>query len=414
MSFPRYPTYKQSGVEWLGETPEHWAVHRLGFYFTERREKVSDIEYPPLSVTKRGIVPQLDTAAKTDDNDNRKRVSKGDFVINSRSDRNGSAGVSEINGSVSLINTVLQPNESVHGEFVHHLLRSQPLQEEYYRFGRGIVADLWSTNYSEMRNIMLALPPMIEQRAIGSFLRHELGKVDALVAEQQRLIELLQEKRQALVSRAVTKGLDPDALMKQSGIEWLGNVPAHWELRSLSSITEKITNGYVGPTRDILVDAGVRYLQSLHIKGNQIRFDVPYYVSEEWSNQHRKSILESGDVLVVQTGDIGQVAVVPEKFAGCNCHALIVISSDRTVLLGTWLAWCLNSDYGFHTLLSIQTGALHPHLNCGNVKTVTIPLPPTNEQSPIVEFIDHNIVSLDELIAAVNRATPSSESDAPR
>jgi type I restriction enzyme S subunit len=103
MSVPRYPAYKLSGVEWLGEVPEHWPTRRLGYYFAERREKVSDKCFTPLSVTKDGIVPQIETAAKTDDGDNRKRVCVGDFVINSRSDRKGSSGLSELDGSVSLI-----------------------------------------------------------------------------------------------------------------------------------------------------------------------------------------------------------------------------------------------------------------------------------------------------------------------
>ena len=230
MSFPRYPEHKDSGVEWLGEVPEHWGVKRIGYYFNERREKVSDKDFPALSVTKNGIVPQLDTAAKSDDGDNRKKVSKGDFVINSRSDRKGSSGASELEGSVSLICTVLRPQEHVHMPFVHHLLRSQPFQEEFYRYGKGIVADLWSTNYSEMRNILLGMPPLPEQTQIAAFLDRETAKIDELVAEQRRLMELLKEKRQAVISHAVTQGLNPHAPMKPSGIEWLGGVPEHWQV----------------------------------------------------------------------------------------------------------------------------------------------------------------------------------------
>src|SRR5690606_3503280 len=122
-------------------------------------------------------------------------------------------------------------------------------------------------------------------------------------------------------------------------------------------------------------DEGIRYLQSLHIKGNTIRFESPYYVRKEWSDDHEKSVLETGDVLIVQTGDIGQSAVVTEEFSGCNCHALIIVAPVRKELDGRWLSWVLNSDYGFHSLLSIQTGALHPHLNCGNVKSLYVPLP---------------------------------------
>lgn len=404
MSFPPYPRHKESGTAWLGVVPEHWELKRTGYYFSERREKVSDKDFPALSVTKNGIVPQLDTAAKSDDGDNRKRVAVGDFVINSRSDRKGSAGASSLSGSVSLICTVLQPHERVHTPFVHHLLRSQPFQEEFYRNGKGIVADLWSTNYSEMRNILLAMPSFSEQVRIALFLDRETAKIDALVSEQQLLMELLKEKRQALISHTVTNGLNPDAPMKPSGIEWLADLPAHWEVRRLSPLSTKITNGYVGPTRDILQGDGIRYLQSLHIKANSIRFDVPYYVSEAWSNQHSKSILEVGDVLIVQTGDIGQVTTVTKEFAGCNCHALIIVSPVRTVVNGDWISWVLNSDYGVQSLASIQTGALHPHLNCGDVKNIAVPLPPLNEQREVVDYIVSQLSNFDGLITLAERS----------
>ena len=222
--------------------------------------------------------------------------------------------------------------------------------------------------------------------------------IDALIAEQQCLIELLQEKRQAVISHAVTKGLNPNAPMKDSGVEWLGEVPEHWEVVQLNQLTTKITNGYVGPTRDILQGEGILYLQSLHIKNNRILFETPYYVSEEWSAAKEKSILREGDVLVVQTGDIGQSAVVTQEFAGCNCHALIVISPRPAVLTGTWLSWVLNSTFGKETLLSIQTGALHPHLNCGNIKFISIPVPPVGEQDVVCNYIATKNIEADELI----------------
>lgn len=229
MTLPSYPKYKASGVIWLGNVPESWALKRLGHYFDERRERASDTEFEPLSVTKYGIVPRLESAAKTQDGDNRKKVLAGDFVINSRSDRKGSSGLSPLDGSVSLICTVLIPT-GLHGPFIHHLFRSALFQEEYYRWGKGIVADLWSTNFSDMKNIVLGVPSEAEQTQIARFLGHETARIDALIEEQQRLIELLKEKRQAVISHAVTKGLDPTVPLKDSGVKWLGEVPAHWDV----------------------------------------------------------------------------------------------------------------------------------------------------------------------------------------
>ena len=166
MTFPCYPKYKASGFLWLGDVPEHWTLKRLGHYFEERRERASDTEFEPLSVTKNGIVPRLESAAKTQDGDNRKKVLAGDFVINSRSDRKGSSGLSPLDGSVSLICTVLIP-AGLHGPYIHHLFRSELFQEEYYRWGKGIVADLWSTNFSDMKNIVLGVPSEAEQTQIA-------------------------------------------------------------------------------------------------------------------------------------------------------------------------------------------------------------------------------------------------------
>ena len=225
-----YEEYQNSGAAWLGDVPNSWELTRLGTLFEERRKKVSDTDFPPLSVTKNGILPQLDSAAKTKDGDNRKLVRSGDFVINSRSDRKGSSGVSDRDGSVSLINIVLKPKRIV-PRFAHHLLRSYAFVEEYYRVGRGIVADLWTTRYDEMRTVTVALPSPKEQTAIANFLDQKTAQIDQAIAIKEQQICLLKERKQILIQQAVTRGLNPDAPMCDSGVEWIGDIPRHWEVR---------------------------------------------------------------------------------------------------------------------------------------------------------------------------------------
>lgn len=195
---------KDSGISWIGEIPEHWEVKKIGSLFVERREKVSDKEYPALSVSKQGVTPQLDTAVKTDNGDNRKKVCKNDFVVNSRSDRKGSCGVSPYTGSVSLINIVLSPRENIEVQYFHHLFRSNNYIEEYYRIGRGIVADLWTTRYSEMRNIFVPLPPRDEQQSIVAYIEEKCEKIDKLASELQSEIDYLKEYKQRLIADCVT------------------------------------------------------------------------------------------------------------------------------------------------------------------------------------------------------------------
>lgn len=238
----RYPKYKDSGANWLGQVPEHWELGRLGSCVSLRGEKGSDKEFEPLSVTKNGIVPQLETAAKTDDGENRKVVRKGDIAINGRSDRKGSSGLAEMDGSVSLINIILKIDRGLYPKFAHHLIRSVAFQEEFYRWGRGIVADLWSTNYWDLKRIPTALPPIGEQVNIVNYIDLAVAKMDSAISSQERMIELLKERRSAIITQAVTKGLDPKAKMKDSGVPWLGKVPAHWEVRPLKAALE-IMNG---------------------------------------------------------------------------------------------------------------------------------------------------------------------------
>ncbi|GEO11798.1 restriction endonuclease subunit S [Segetibacter aerophilus] len=268
----RYPAYKDSGVEWLGEVPEHWELTRLGTRFFERRTKVSDKDYAALSVTKQGILPQLDSAAKTNDGDNRKLVMAGDFVINSRSDRKGSSGISTLNGSVSLINTVLEPID-IHPTFCNYLLKSYAFVEEFYRMGHGIVADLWTTRYDEMKAIMIAIPSKQDQTAIANFLDRKTARIDKTIAQKVKLIELLKERRQILIHKAVTRGLNPDVPMKDSGVEWIGELPEHWEVKKIKQLFRliidpaPINNNF--ELLSIYTEIGVRPRKDLEEKGNR-------------------------------------------------------------------------------------------------------------------------------------------------
>lgn len=204
-----YQEYVKTGVKWIPEIPKQWRLRKIDSLFTERKTKVSDKDFAPLSVTKKGILPQLEHAAKSNDGDNRKLVKVDDFVINSRSDRKGSCGVSSLNGSVSLINIVLTPREELNPDYIHYLLRNYRFSEEYYRNGRGIVADLWTTRYSEMRTIQIPVPPRAEQDQIVRFLDWKISEINKLInLERESLVfarELVNSFFDSLVKRSHSK-----------------------------------------------------------------------------------------------------------------------------------------------------------------------------------------------------------------
>ena len=195
---------KKSGIAWLDEVPEHWSVDKVSSHFRQRNEKVSDKDYPALSVSKKGITPQLENVALSNaEGSARKLVKVGDYAVNSRSDRKGSCGISRYEGSVSLITIVLEPF-NIDGDYVHYLFRSNPWVEEFYRNGKGIVADLWTTNYQMMKGMYLPVPPIEEQQAIVSYINERTTKIETLAKKIEQEIVYLKEYKQRLISDVVT------------------------------------------------------------------------------------------------------------------------------------------------------------------------------------------------------------------
>ncbi len=370
----RYSEYKDSGVKWLGEIPGHWEVKRLGSFFTERRVKVSDKDYAPLSVTKLGVFPQWENVAKTDDGDNRKLVKKGDFVINSRSDRKGSSGVADRDGSVSLINIVLQPRKTITPQFTLHLLKSYKFIEEYYRNGRGIVADLWTTRYDEMKMIKLAVPSIQEQEAIANYLDAATSKIDEAIAQQQKMIDLLNERKQIIINNAVTKGLDPNVPMKDSGVEWIGEIPKHWALIKLK---------YLG-----VIKSGDG------IKNEELKEygEYPVWGGNGLMGYTDKYNREKNAIIIGRVGALcGNVRYLKSPtFITDNALIFDITQQvNHIFLLYSMQAANLNV---------LNTSNAQPLITGTKVKNVFIPFPTIEEQTRIVSFIEKQCLTIDEAI----------------
>ena len=231
---------KDSGIEWVGDIPQDWQLSKIGSLYTQRNEKVSDKDYQPLSVTMQGILPQLATAAKTDDGDNRKLVRVGDFAINSRSDRRGSCGISPLDGSVSLINIILTPRTAMHPGYYNWLFHTTLFADEFYKWGHGIVADLWTTRWQEMKSITVPVPEYAEQERIAAFLDAECAEIDAVLEKTRASIEEYKKLKQAVITQAVTKGIRGDRPMKDSGIEWIGAIQKDWGSNTIAQLCSQV------------------------------------------------------------------------------------------------------------------------------------------------------------------------------
>lgn len=250
---------KDSGIEWVGAIPQDWQLSKIGSLYTQRNEKVSDKNYQPLSVTMQGILPQLATAAKTDDGDNRKLVRVGDFAINSRSDRRGSCGISPLDGSVSLINIILTPRTAMHPGYYNWLFHTTLFADEFYKWGHGIVADLWTTRWQEMKSITVPVPEYAEQERIAAFLDAECAEIDAVLEKTRASIEEYKKLKQAVITQAVTKGIRGDRPMKDSSIEWIGEIPAEWDVVRQKYFWNTVESGVSVNAADKPVDNSEQY-----------------------------------------------------------------------------------------------------------------------------------------------------------
>ena len=190
--------------EWFLCIPTKWIKTRIGAVYKLRNTKVSDKDYMPLSVTMKGVVPQLENAAKTDAHDDRKLVKKGDFAINSRSDRRGSCGIAPCDGSISLINIVLEPKQNMNSRYYNWLFHTTEFADKFYKWGHGIVDDLWTTTWQEMKNIIIPMPPISEQEEIANYLDEKCAEIDSIIEDKKKQLEILENYKKSLIYEYVT------------------------------------------------------------------------------------------------------------------------------------------------------------------------------------------------------------------
>ena len=392
---------RESGVEWIGAVPTTWQTLTIGSLFKVRNEKVNDTDYPPLSVTKSGIVPQMENVAKTDANDNRKMVLTNDFVINSRSDRKQSCGVSPLDGSVSLINTVLYPSKGapIVPAYLNYLLKNHGFAEEFYRWGHGIVADLWTTRWQEMKNILLPVPSVDEQQSIFDSISVESQKVDALITNVQAQIEKLKAYKQSLITEVVTKGLDPSVPMKDSGVEWIGKIPEHWKISRIGRHANVILGKMLCSTQLTTEHTLEKYYCAANIHFDGVDLSVS---KEMWFNEAEKQqyLVCAGDLLVVEGGaGAGGCAIIQNTETPMYIQNSIMILRQQGTFDVRYFRYLLESLVKRGYVDLVCNKATIPHFTKDKLSSVPYPILPTQEQCDISDYLDKKCSQIDQLIA---------------
>jgi type I restriction enzyme S subunit len=395
MSFPRYSAYKDSGAQWLGSVPEHWRVDRLKRNLSLLTEKSNSKNNPVALENIEGWSGRF-IASETEFEGDGVQFDTGDILFG------------KLRPYLAKVLLAPWPGEAV-GDF--HVLRAKPdvlpRFTQYLMLTRSFIDIVDGSTFGSkmpragwdfVGDMHLPIPSFDEQKIIAGFLDRETAKIDALVAEQEQLITLLKEKRQAVISHAVTKGLDPSVPMKDSGVEWLGEVPAHWDVRQVRGICSFLTSGPRGWSERV-GEAGALFVQSGDLTADLgIEFEQVKRVVVQPDAETARTRLVVGDVVVCITGaKTGNVAVCSavEEDAYINQHLCLIRPIND--VLSRYLGVYLKSDAGQRYFGIAQYG-LKQGLSLENIKSTPVAVPPVSEQAALVAAIDRATVQLDQLI----------------
>ncbi|MBS4275319.1 type I restriction/modification system, specificity subunit [Campylobacter vulpis] len=400
-------SYKPSGIEWLGggKIPTHWEVKPLQAIFNQRNEQNNNLEFQTiLSLVKDvGVIPyeekgNVGNKAK-DDLQGYKIARVNDLVLNKMNAVIGSLGVSKYDGLVSPIYLVLyieNPNYLI--AYYSYLFQTKSIQKFLRKFAYGIMEIRESIDYLEFKKMFLPIPPLQEQKEIAEFLDKKCEKIQNYINKKQKLITLLQEKKQALINQAVTKGLNPNIEFKPSGIEYLGLIPHHWEVRRVATLGKFFKGSNI--SKNDLQDSGVCVVlygdiyTKYEIKTKQFHSKIAENFAKD------KTQILFGDLLFSGSGE------TKEDIGKCICYLgneKAYVGGDVIVLRqmgqdSLFLSYVLNSDYIKYQKAVVSKGEIIIHIYASNLRDLKIPLPPLQEQKEIAEFLDSKVAQINSVI----------------
>jgi type I restriction enzyme S subunit len=406
----KYPSYKPTGVAWLGNVPSHWEVIRMKHLFKDVSIKnKADAEL--LSVTQsQGVVPRTWVENRmvmpSGNLESFKFIEKGDFAISLRSFEGGLEYCYH-DGIISPAYTVLKAKRAFYSDFYKYLFKSYSFIAELQTSIVGI-REGKNISYEELCYSFLPIPPIKEQTAIAQYLDRKTAQIDTAIAQKQTMIDLLKERRQILIHQAVTQGLDPSpsnrdastVKRKYSGVEWIGEVPEHWEVKKIKHITTKIGSG-VTPTGGgtAYLESGIPLLRSQNVLFGKIELEGVAFISQKTHDSMNNSQVKKGDVLLnITGGSIGRCHYVDVDISlNVNQHVCIVRPSNQITTI--YLNGLLASEVGQGQIWFFQQGGGREGLNFQAIKNFYVPLPPKEEQEQIATYIATQTTKLETAIS---------------
>lgn len=404
--------------KWLGEIPEHWEVRAIKHLARPGRKTFVDgdwIEIP--YITEEGV--RLIQTGNVGIGEYREKgfkyVSEETFhSLKCTEVEPGNVLICRLDGPVgraclapdlgvrmitSVDNTILKPAPEHDPRFIVYFLSCKPYLEWTQVLCRVGGGHRWRISRSMLGDLRVPVPPPTEQRQIASFLDRKTAAIDTLISKKQRLIQLLEEKRTALINQAVTKGLNPNVPMKDSGVPWIGEIPEHWEAKLFRRVTSRIDVGIAEAATHAYAEQGVPIVRSANVRTNYIDMSNLAYIQEEFAEKNRSKYIHAGDILTVRTGaNAGMTAVVPEELNHVQCFTLLV-ATPVTQQVPQFYSYYINSPFAQSFFTVEGWGSAQVNLSVPILKELPIVEPPYQEQQKIVTSIQQSTKKIDELIS---------------
>ncbi|RWO75001.1 MAG: DUF1768 domain-containing protein [Mesorhizobium sp.] len=389
-----YSGHRDSGVPWLDRIPDHWEVRRNGRLFAERNQTGFE-DLPILEVSLRtGVrVREMEKGARKQqmtDRSKYKRAAKGDIAYNMMRMWQGAVGVAPVDGLISPAYVVARPFPEVEPRYYAYLFRTDAYMREVNKFSRGIVADRNRLYWGEFKQMPSAFPPTGEQTRIADFLDAHGRSTARLIRNKRRLIELLNEQKQAIINQAITRGVAASAPMKPTGIEWMPEVPAHWEVKMISRLAVKLQTGPFGSQlhQSDYVEDGVAVINPMHLVNGKICPDRQTTVAPETAERLSRHALTPGEIVIARRGELGRCALVLETDGHllCGTGCMVLRLSEG---LPRYYFEFLSSASVRRFLEERSVGATMQNLNPSIIGSIQAVVPPMEEQEAIIQHIDN-------------------------
>lgn len=400
-----YSDYSDFNQDWLGKLPSHWKVMRTKLLFDLITEPspVGNSEELLSVYTALGVKPRKELEArgnKASSTDNYWRVKKGDIIVNKLLAWMGAIGISEYEGVTSPAYDILRPKENTNPYFYNYLFRNIIASKEFKRHSRGIMDMRLRLYFSRFGDIKLPFPSIFEQNKIVDYLQFKLEKIDRFISKKKQLIELLNSQKIAIINQAATKGINPNAKLKPSGIEWLGDIPEHWQLNKLKYISSKIGDGiHTTPTYNIKGE--IPFINGNNLTNNQIEITEKTNTVDFDEFQKHEKELKNGTILISINGTIGNLAIYRGEKVVLGKSAAFIELIDTSY--NQFLLYNLRTKYINEYFISTFQGTTIDNLSLKAIRNTSVIIPPKKEQDEIVQYILIETDKVDKTISTIEK-----------